>query len=297
MSEHREQREEWAGIRARQRSDWDAVAPGWQANRAASRVVKGGALGTITPRMVAASRVQPGWRIVDLACGIGDPAFTLAELVGPEGSVLGLDISPQMVAAARRWAGENEIENAEFRTITDELNLGAAGVQSGGYDLATCRLGLMFFPDPVAALEGMKEALRPGGRVTVSTWGSPERNPNFTVPVEVIGRHVEGVSIENFPFFAFPDEAAVARPLRAAGLTELQTETFETPVAEAKSAEKFWEGFVRSAGPLVPLLESLPEKQRAAIREETVAAVRRMFPEGPVRMVGEAVVGTGIYTG
>lgn len=135
--------------------------------------------------------VGPGQRVIDLACGVGDPAVRLAELVGAEGFVLGLDISQPMIDRGRVEASSRGLRNLEFRAIRSELEL---DVQPASFDRATCRAGLMYMPDPTAALRTLLEALRPGGRCVAGSWGPPPRMPAMAIPKEIISRHEPGVT-------------------------------------------------------------------------------------------------------
>lgn len=278
-------------MRDRQKAEWGAVAPGWQRNRERMS----GPASVITEKLVAASGVKLGDKVLDLACGVGDPAFTLAEIVGPSGRVLGLDLSPEMVEAASSGAGQQGPGNAEFRAIESELTL---GLPADSFDVATCRLGLQFMPDPVAALQEVRLALKPGGRVAASVWGAPERNPNFVVPMEIIARHAplppELTGSPGIFGLSNPDELEVI--LSTAGFGDVRAEVFATPVVRAKDPESFWYGISTIAGPLVSLLAALPEAKRREIRSDAVETLGRMFPEGPVVFDGEAVVASGIKT-
>ena len=279
-------------VRDRQKAEWAAVAPGWRRNREKLGVTAS----PITERLVALSGVRRGDRVLDMACGTGDPAFTLAETVGPEGYVLGLDLSEEMVEASRSWAVSQGIQNAEFRLIQSEL---APGVPARGFDAATCRHGLQFMPDPMAALQELSEAVKPGGRVAASTWSTPERNPNFTLPKEIMARHAD-LSEEDPEapgLFALPTPGELELVFETAGLTGIQTEVFSTPIARACSAESYWHSIETVAGPLVSLLASLTEEQRRAIREDALETLKKMFPDGPVEIDGEAVAAVGISPG
>lgn len=281
-----------ASIRSRQRSEWSAVAPGWRRNREKLGVTAS----PITERLVALSGVRRGDRVLDLACGAGDPAFTLAEMVGPEGSVLGLDLSEEMVEAARSWAASQGIRNVEFRLIQSELE---PGVEPRSFDAATCRHGLQFMPDPMGALQELRDAVKPGARVAASTWTTPERNPNFTLPREIISRHADLPEEEpKAPgLFALPTPEDLELLFETAGLTGIHTEVFTTPIARANSAESYWHSIETVAGPLVSLLASLTEDQRRAIREDAIDTLKEMFPEGPVEIDGEAVAAAGTSPG
>ena len=275
-------------IREEQRAEWDAVAGGWQRHRQKMSAP----MSAITRAMVDALRPGPGDRVLDLACGVGDPAFEIAGRVGPEGRVLGLDLSPEMVRAAEEWAEEHGVGNAGFRVIPDELDLGVA---PESFDAATCRLGLMFVPDPVAALGRLREALVPGGRVAVATWGRPERNPNFSLPMQAISRHADlPPKVPGAPgLFALPTPEKLGAALEAAGFSGVEAEAFETPVVKAKNAESYWYGLTAMAGPLVSLLAPLPEERRRSVKEEVVKTVAARFRGGPVEMSGEVVVASG----
>jgi SAM-dependent methyltransferase len=277
-------------VREGQRVEWGAVAPGWRRHHERLSAV----MGAVTEEMVRAAGIRPGYRVLDLACGTGDPAFSIAGLVGPEGRVLGLDLSQEMVEAACGLAGRYGVENAEFRVIPSELDLGVA---AGSFDAATCRFGLMLMPEPAAALRAVHEALKPGGRVAVSVWGREERNPNFSLPIRAARRHA-GLPEEDprTPpgLFALSSPSALGAVLVEAGFAEVEVVALETPVARAKSPESWWEGVSALAGPLATLLRGLDEEGRRAVREEVVGAVGRMFPGGPVEMFGEVLVASGV---
>jgi SAM-dependent methyltransferase len=266
------------------------VAPGWRQYHERLSA----ATGVVTGKMVRAAGIRSGHCVLDLACGTGDPAFAVAGLVGPEGCVLGLDLSPEMVEAAREWAERYGVENAGFRVVTSELDLGVA---AGSFDAATSRFGLMLMPDPAAALRAVYEALKPGGRVAVSVWGREERNPNFSLPIRAARRHAGLPEVEapGTPgLFALSSPPALEAVLIEAGFAGAEVVALETPVARARSPESWWEGVSALAGPLATLLGGLDEGRRQAVREEVVGAVGRMFPDGPVEMVGEALVASGV---
>jgi arsenite methyltransferase len=103
----------------------------------------------------------PGERLLDVGCGPGFYCFELLDDVGPEGSVVGVDSSPAMLAlAARRCAGH---ENVEFH----EADATSLPVEDAGFDAAVCVQVLEYLPDASVGLAEMHRALRPGGRVVV----------------------------------------------------------------------------------------------------------------------------------
>ena len=104
---------------------------------------------------------QPGERILDVGCGSGFFVEELLETVGPEGAVVGIDISPQMLAAAAaRCAGHPNV-------VFQQADATALPVDEASFDAALCVQVLEYVADPTAALAQMHRALRPGGRVVV----------------------------------------------------------------------------------------------------------------------------------
>jgi len=123
-----------------------------------------------------------GARILDIGCGFGDSSLQLAHLAGPEGSVLGVDISPRFVEAARADAvGGTCFEAVDVQAATFDQT----------FDYAFSRFGTMFFANPVAALRNIHGALAPGGRLVMVVWRKREDNPWMYVAEQVVKPLVE----------------------------------------------------------------------------------------------------------
>ena len=279
-------------LRDRQRRDWNLAAPGWGRRRDRSHTGDP----VLTERLLALAGVRPGQRVLDLACGVGDPAFALADRVGPTGAVLGLDLSPGMVELARAGAAERGLANVEFRPIESELDL---GVPAASFDAATCRFGLMLMPEPARALTAIRRALKPGARAAACTWGPPERVPYFATVMQIVRRHVDLPPPDPAAPgpMALPTPAALAGVFQAAGFAEVETESVEATVLAAETPAAFWDAAVTVSGLLLALLGSLPAKRREAIRDDAIRTLGGMFPEGPVRLGGEALVAAGTNPG
>jgi ubiquinone/menaquinone biosynthesis C-methylase UbiE len=122
------------------------------------------------PRMADAAHIAAGQRVLDVATGTGILARTVAERVGPAGSVVGLDINDGMLAVARRVAPHIEwrLDRAEALPFGDS-----------SFDAVVSQFGLMFFEDKPGALREMWRVLRPGGRLAVAVWDSVENAPGI----------------------------------------------------------------------------------------------------------------------
>lgn len=126
-----------------------------------------------------------GDRVVDLGCGFGDTAQELARIVGPYGSVIGLDAADRFIEQATEEAAEAGIENVEFRVADVQSE-----VPGGPYDYAFARMGTMFFANPVAAMRNVSDALEPGGRLCMIVWRRKLDNPFMFRSEEIVDKYV-----------------------------------------------------------------------------------------------------------
>jgi SAM-dependent methyltransferase len=140
-------------------------------------------LGDATEVMLDLAGVGTGATVLDVAAGAGGQSIAAARRVGPTGQVLATDISPRLLdyaAHAARMAGVAGVLRTE---VADGEDL---PVPAGSFDSVISRVGLIYFPERVRALQGMRRALRPGGRLGAVTYSTPEANRFFSIPVSVI---------------------------------------------------------------------------------------------------------------
>jgi SAM-dependent methyltransferase len=107
--------------------------------------------------------IHPGERVVDVGCGAGIDSLIAAKKVGPEGRVIGVDMTPAMLEKARRASDETGLTNVEFREGYAE----ALPVADGWADAVISNGVLNLMPDKAAALEEMSRVLKPGGRLQI----------------------------------------------------------------------------------------------------------------------------------
>ena len=113
--------------------------------------------------LVREARIHEGARVLDVATGTGKVATEAARAVGPQGSVLGVDLSEGMLARARPKAGALPVEFRQMDAESLELD-------DATFDFVLCGFGIFFLPDMVRGLGEMRRVLRPGGRLVFSTW-------------------------------------------------------------------------------------------------------------------------------
>jgi SAM-dependent methyltransferase len=163
------------------RTQWEGAAPGWARWEATIATW----MEPATEAMLAMAGVDAGARVLDLASGAGSQTLRAAQRVGPHGHVIASDIADTMLHHVR--------ENARLAGVTNVTTLvGAAedlDLAAGSFDAAICRLGLMLFRDPAKALQAVRRALRPRGKVAAVVFTTPASNPFMAAPMRILLRH------------------------------------------------------------------------------------------------------------
>jgi ubiquinone/menaquinone biosynthesis C-methylase UbiE len=135
--------------------------------------------------------VRPRERVLDVACGTGIVSRNAAQRVGPLGHVTGIELNPTMLEVARHAATYfDQIEFVEGDAL-------ALPVEDGHFDVAVCQQAIMFIPDREQAIREMHRALKPGGRVGLNVFRTPEHVPSFAYLIEALDTHA-GAEIADF---------------------------------------------------------------------------------------------------
>ena len=253
--------------KAGQHKAWQSVAAGWRKHDEVFRRLTQG----VTDRMTA--NIKPGQRVLDIACGVGEPAITSAKKVGPTGSVLATDLVPEMVAYARECAAARGVSNVEFRVVDGEQ----LDVPPASFDAVTIRWGLMFMPDPGACLTQARTALKPGGSLVATTWTGPARNPWVAVPLAVLGRHVEvPAPPPGSPgMFALADSERLKKIVEDAGFSNVTLEELTVPMSDNDRGADYVAFILEFAGPVAMLFNKVPAEKRAEVAAEMASEVER----------------------
>jgi len=118
-------------------------------------------LGPATEIMLEMAGVRAGSRVLDVAAGAGGQTLAAAKRVGPAGYVLATDIAANLLNFAAESARQAGFANVETQVVDGEnLDVGAET-----FDAVISRVGLIYFPDQQRALKGMRQALKPGGKL------------------------------------------------------------------------------------------------------------------------------------
>jgi ubiquinone/menaquinone biosynthesis C-methylase UbiE len=272
-------REEWTG---------DATVTAWRKWHAQIAAFTRGA----TEALLEAAQLRPGQRVLDLACGVGDPALSIAAKIAPSGRVTATDLGPGMMSLAEELARKQGLSNIEFR----EANAETLPFADESYDVLACRFGVMFFPDLHKALRECLRVLKPGGRAAFVAWGKIAQ-PFFTTTAGILLKHLPAPPPPPDPdapsLFMFGERGRLRRALEAAGFQNVHEEERTIPGRWNSSVEEYWQQFTEVAAPFRPLLAQLSVDQRARARAEILAALGKFWNGKELNIPLEIVVGTG----
>lgn len=178
----------------------------------------------LTGALLGLAAPADGEHVLDVGCGTGEISLAAAAAVGEDGTVLGLDISRDMLARARARA-EELLSEAEFREAD-----AASFAEEDGFDLIVSRFGVMFFADPVAAFANLRARMAPGGRLVFACWQPAERNLWATLPLTVLADLLPQQPPAD-PYapgpFAFADPTRVGDILQNAGWQSVALHAFD----------------------------------------------------------------------
>jgi len=168
---------------AEQRSYWNTVAgPRWVAAPGFRERRNQESMALLLARLGDIA----GQSVLEIGCGTGAMTLPIATAVGEHGRVVAVDISEPMLGAARQRVGERGLGNVT-------LLLGDAQVfdfEPAAFDLATSRMGVMFFADPAAAFRNIGGALKPGGPLVFACWAPLAENRHWLISYDVALRHL-----------------------------------------------------------------------------------------------------------
>ncbi len=275
----------------RDASSYDGVAPAF--DRFSDRFSA-----PLARRLLDAAGVGPGDHVLDVGTGTGVVAFPAAARVAPEGTVLGVDISEEMLATARaKAAGMVDPGNVTFRVLDAQ----ALGLPDASFDAVVSLFAVHHLPDPLAALKEMNRVLRPGGRLAVAVGSGPPllsaaavrraferageswrrlRGRELTAPAfleNLVTQRLGPADAE--PHVHHHKSVNLARLVRAAGFEDVRT-FWEGRETVLEGPEEFWEVQRTFSTVVRDRLARVTEEEVSALRDEVNAAAARVKAAG-----------------
>jgi SAM-dependent methyltransferase len=235
-------------------------------------------------------RVAPpvGARVLDVATGPGVVAVEAAKQVGPEGTVLATDFLAEWEPHVTANAAAAALGNITFVTMPAEvLDLPAAS-----FDAVFCQFGLMFMPDPLAALREMRRVLHRDGRLGVTVWSVPENVGIFTVP-RVIAAALPSSGPDAPPSPMGMGEPGLLEGLVAkAGFREVTVERVTRSFALADAEAEWRQWSENTSSPAAQGLARLSPRERQRLHDAAIAALEAFRDGDVLRVASEAIVVT-----
>jgi ubiquinone/menaquinone biosynthesis C-methylase UbiE len=267
--------------------EWRDSAFYWQKHIDTIRVM----FAPLTRALIDEAGIVEGDSVLDVAGGSGEPSLTIAETVGPTGSVTCTDAVAEMVAAAQSEAQRRGLTNVAFQQCAAD----SLPFDSKSFDAVVSRLGVMFFPDLPAALREMLRVTKRDGAISLAVWGKSELNPFSYAITDVVARYFEATpSDPNVPgAFRFAEPGALAQLLTEAGAIDVKERMLKFHIAAPISPKQFWEMRSETSGTLRQKLATLSPQQADLIAQEAQEKVREFFPNDHMRFPAQMIIVTG----
>jgi SAM-dependent methyltransferase len=266
---------------------WTGSAPFWEKHREIIRQM----FAPVTDALIEEARIGRGHVVLDLATGPGEPALSVAGVVGPEGKVIGIDPVPEMVAAARRAADRLQRTNAQFKVaFADQLPF-----TDNLFDAVISRFGVMFFPCPLDGVREMLRVLKPGRKVALAVWHFADRNPFHYTLSRIMDRYVEPAPVapDTPDAFRFAAMGKLVEVLATAGVTAPSERLLQFAIEAPSSLEDFLTLRCEMSEKLRGKFSNLSSEQAGAVKQEMLDAFREYSADCGIRFPAEILIVSG----
>ena len=267
--------------------EWHDNAPFWDKHAATIRQM----LAPLTEALIEDASIVTGNKVLDIAGGAGEPSVTIAEVVGPSGSVTFTDPIAKMVSAAQFEARRRGLVNLEFQQCAAE----SLPFASESFDAVVCRLGAMFFVDPLTALGEMMRVAKPAGSLALAVWYKSELNPYCYEVTQVVSRYIppSADAVPTYDAFRFAEPGKLAAILQHAGAIDVRERILQFDIAAPISLEEFWEMRTEVSGTLREKLQAAPSDVRRQIEEDALNATAKYFPHNHMKFPAQMLLVSG----
>jgi ubiquinone/menaquinone biosynthesis C-methylase UbiE len=237
------------------------------------------------PSLLRAAHVSPGSRVLDVSTGTGEAALMTLPLVGPSGLVIGADIAPQMLDAARV-----RLNAPSFLPVAADGQ--ALPFRHGAFDAVLCQLGLQFFANPAQGLQEFRRVLRPGAWAAVCVISTPDRAPMWGILADALSRVLPARRSVLYLSFALADQGRLEALLAGAGFHDVRVER-ETHADIAETFDEYWAPIEAGVGSIPQTYLALAPADRRSVREQVRSRLARFEIAGKLSMSVEMLIGRG----
>jgi SAM-dependent methyltransferase len=241
--------------------------------------------------MVELAGVEPGSSVLDVAAGYGEPSLTAARKAGPDGRVVATDISGAMLAYGRERAADAGMSNLEFM----QADASALDFPAESFDAALSRWGIIFEPDGEGAAAKVRGFLKPGAKMAISSWGTPEQVPMIARPMMTVSKLLDvPPPPPGTPGpLSRPTPEAIGGLLEGGGFSDVQVEEMEV-TADWSSPEEF-SGYVKDiVAPIRKLVDEQPEDVQEKAWKAIADDIRsEADDDGSLRLTNKVLLAVG----
>jgi SAM-dependent methyltransferase len=266
---------------------WAGSAPFWEKHREIIRQM----FAPITDALVVEAQIASRQSVLDIATGPGEPALSIAYLVGPQGKIVGVDPIDEMVAAARREANRLELKNVQFDVaFADHLPF-----PNDTFDAVISRFGVMFFPSPVEAIREMLRVLKPGHKMALAVWPPAERNPFHYLLSRIVDRYVAPAPPEPDArdAFRFATPGKLLKILHEARVSAPTERLFQFTMRASISVEDFFALRLEVSEKLREKFSMLSPQQKIELKREALGALSQYSTGSKIRLPAEVLILSG----
>jgi SAM-dependent methyltransferase len=266
---------------------WNNSAPYWEKHRDTIRQM----FAPVSEALIQDAQVTSGSSVLDVATGPGEPALRVAEVVGPQGKVVGIDPIQGMIDASRREAARLSLENAQFEVAgADRLPF-----PDNYFDAVISRFGVMFFPAPAAGIREMLRVLKTRGKMALAVWHFADDNPFHCSLSRIVNRFAPEppLSPDAPDAFRFAHPGKLRSVMTEARVREVSERLFRFSIDVSMFGEDYWNLRMEMSEKLRQRLAALPPSALAELKQQALEDIRTYSNETGLSFPAEVLIVSG----